>query len=179
MARARAGRGPGRRRAFVRAGCFPRATRMEGDSQVCGWCRRLAPGPCAGLRGWSVPVALGLGNFWPMGPAGTAQVQGVERVPRPARRCCRRTGAAGPAATSLHQPNLGSRGGRGAATWPPAAGPAPRSAGDRGERDGETSSSTSKVGPGCGSARGGQPEPRFAPRLHPVTVPPVRPESLG
>lgn len=115
----------GRGRAFVRRGCFPRARRVEEDAQVCSEAGVVAPGRCTGTQGWAVSAALGLGNFWPIGPAplgpsrpAAPQAQRVKQVPRPARRYWPRAGAARPRPPRSAEPNLGSRGGRGGHSSP-------------------------------------------------------------
>lgn len=134
--------GAGRRRGADPPLCgwlFPRAMRMEGDAQVRGESRRLSPRPCAGMLGWAVSAALGLGNFWPNVPApvipsrpAAPQAQRVKQVPRPARRYWPRAGAAVPRpprsarSTWVRAPGA-------SATGPLAAGPGPRRA--RGKED--------------------------------------------
>lgn len=139
-------------------GCFPRGRRVEGDVQVCGEGRRLAPRPRAGTLGWAVSASHGLGNFWPIGPAplgprgpAAPQAQRVKQVSRPARRYWPRAGAARPRSPRSAEPNLGSCGGRGGHSSPGCR----ALASARGERKGEnelgkpTSAPAKWVAGGC------------------------------
>lgn len=166
----------GRGRVFVPLGCFPGATRMEGDAQVCGEGRRLAPRPGAGTPGRAVFTTLVLGNFWPIGPAPLGPSGRLSPRPKGLSRCLARRGAIGrgsggaAAATTLRRAQvvLARRARR--PVVPPAARPGPLRAGrerDERRRWGNPTAIPAKRPGGKGRAGGGKPAPHVAQGLHP------------
>ena len=134
---------PGRGRVFVPLGCFPGATRMEGDVQVCGEGRRLAPRPGAGTPGRAVSTTLVLGNFWPVGPAPLGPNGRLSPRPKGLSRCLARRGAIGrgsggaAVATTLRRAQVVFARRARRPVVPPAARPGPLARGEKGTREGD------------------------------------------
>lgn len=172
-------------RRCCRAEAPPELNPSQGSAEVA----RAAGGPLCGLavfrepRGWKgTPRSVASAGIWPLAPARgcwagrflpllALATSGQWALPAPPRfkrlsRCparpgavARGRGAAGPAATSLHQPNLGSRGGRGGHLSPGC----PSSASERGRRGmnemGKPAAAPAKWGRGAGALEEGSPSP--------------------